>query len=83
MGACFLSLLETQSQLLTSAAEIMSPLGSYKEVGTSLIDNHNNSSLKEAILNWLAASQVSVGGCIVLGWLVKVLGLLYHFISTL
>ena len=59
MGSCFLSLLEAQSSLLGSAAEIMSPLGSYKEVGQGLIDTKNTSAVKEATLGWLAAAQVS------------------------
>ena len=59
MGSCFLSLLEAQSSLLNSAAEIMGPLGSYKEVGKGLIDTQSTSVVKEATLGWLAVAQVS------------------------
>ena len=58
MGSCFLSLLEAQAQLLNSAAEIVGPLGSYKEVGKGLVDSQNNSVVKDAMLGWLAAAQV-------------------------
>ena len=58
MGSCFLSFLETQSKLLTSVAEIMSPLGAYKELGKGLNDSLSNSVVKEATVGWLAAAQV-------------------------
>ncbi len=58
MGSCFLSLLEAQSSMLTSALEVMGPLGSYKEVGQRLIDSKTTSVVKEATLGWLAAAQV-------------------------
>ena len=63
MGSCFLSFLETQSKLLTSVSEIMSPLGSYKELGKGLNDSLANSVVKEATVGWLAAAQVSGQGC--------------------
>ncbi len=58
MGSCFLSFLETQSKLLTSASDIMGPLGAYKEVGKGLNDSPSNSTVKEATVGWLAAAQV-------------------------
>ena len=59
MGSCFLSFLETQSKLITSVSEIMSPLGAYKELGKGLSDSLSNSVVKEATVGWLAAAQVS------------------------
>jgi len=59
MGSCFLNFLEKQSKLLTSASDIMAPLGSYNEVGKGLSDTPSNSTIKEATLGWLAAAQVS------------------------
>ena len=59
MGSCFLSFLEAQSKLLTSASDIMAPLGAYKEVGKGLNDSPSNSVVKEATTGWLAAAQVS------------------------
>ena len=61
MGSCFLSFLETQSKLLTSVSEIMTPLGAYKELGKGLIDSLSNSMVKDATVGWLAAAQVSKG----------------------
>ena len=61
MGSCFLSFLETQSKLLTSVSEIMTPLGAYKELGKGLIDSLSNSMVKDATVGWLAAAQVSMG----------------------
>ncbi len=58
MGKCFLSLLEAQSTLLSSAMDVMGPLGSYKEIGQRLIDTKTTSVIKEATLGWLAAAQV-------------------------
>lgn len=58
MGSCFLSFLETQSKLLTSVTEIMTPLGAYKELGKGLSDALSNSLVKEATVEWLAAAQV-------------------------
>ncbi|XP_064399023.1 uncharacterized protein LOC135345540 isoform X2 [Halichondria panicea] len=59
MGSCFLSFLETQSKLLTSASDIMGPLGAYKEVGKGLNDSPSNSTVKEATVGWLAAAQIN------------------------
>ena len=67
MGSCFLGFLEAQSKLLTTASDVMAPLGAYKEVGKGLNDSPSNSVVKEATVGWLAAAQVSVcvcgGGC--------------------
>lgn len=60
MGSCFLSLLEKQANLLSAAAEIMAPLGSYKEVGKGLVDSHGDSVVRDATLQWLSAAQVSL-----------------------
>ena len=62
MGSCFLSFLETQSKLLTSVSEIMTPLGAYKELGKGLSDSLSNSVVKEATVGWLAAAQVREEG---------------------
>ena len=59
MGSCFLSFLEAQSKLLTSASELIAPLGVYKEVGKGLSDTLNG-TVKEATVGWLAAAQVSL-----------------------
>ena len=56
MGSCFLSLLEKQASLMSAAADIMVPLGSYKEVGQGLVGS--NSEVKDATLQWLSAAQV-------------------------
>ena len=56
MGSCFLSMLEKQASLLNVAAEIMAPLGSYKEVGS--VDSHSDSAVRDATLQWLSAAQV-------------------------
>lgn len=61
MGSCFLSFLEAQAKLLTSASDLMSPLGMYKEVGKGLSDP-SNLAVKEAMVGWLAAAQVSTNG---------------------
>ncbi len=58
MGPCFLSFLETQSKLLTSASDLMVPLGAYKEVGKGLSDSGSKPAVKEATVEWLAAAQV-------------------------
>ncbi len=63
MGSCFLSFLETQSKLLTSASDVMGPLGAYKEVGKGLNDSPSNSTVKEATVGWLAAAQVRGVAC--------------------
>jgi len=57
MGSCFLSFLESQSKLLTSASELIAPLGIYKEVGKGLSDTLSG-TVKEATVGWLAAAQV-------------------------
>ncbi len=62
MGSCFLSFLEAQSKLLTSASELIAPLGVYKEVGKGLSDSLSG-TVKEATVGWLAAAQVSNGVC--------------------
>ena len=61
MGSCFLGFLESQSKLITSVSEIMSPLGAYKELGKGLSDSLSNSVVKDATVGWLAAAQVSEG----------------------
>ena len=45
--------------MLSAAAEIMAPLGSYKEVGKGLVDSHSDSAVRDATLQWLSAAQVS------------------------
>lgn len=59
MGSYFLGLLEAQAKLLSAAADIMGPLGAYKEVGKGLNDSPSSSVVKEATVGWLAAAQVS------------------------
>lgn len=41
---------------MSAAADIMVPLGSYKEVGQGLVGS--NSEVKDATLQWLSAAQV-------------------------
>lgn len=53
-----LGFLETQSKLLTSASDLMTPLGAYKEVGKGLSDSSADSVVKDATVGWLAAAQV-------------------------
>ena len=43
---------------MTSASDLMSPLGVYKEVGKGLSES-SNLIVKEATVGWLAAAQVS------------------------
>ena len=59
MGSCFLGLLESQAKLLSTASDIMAPLGAYKEVGKGLNESPSSSLVKEATVGWLAAAQVS------------------------
>lgn len=59
MGSSFLGILEGQAKLLSAAADIMAPLGAYKEVGKGLADSPSSSAVKEATVGWLAAAQVS------------------------
>ena len=60
MGSSFLGILEGQAKLLSAAADIMAPLGAYKEVGKGLADSPSSSVVKEATVGWLAAAQVSL-----------------------
>ena len=62
MGSCFLSLLESQAKLLSTASDIIAPLGAYKEVGKGLNESPSSSLVKEATVGWLAAGQVGSRG---------------------
>ena len=68
MGSCFLGFLETQSKLLTSASDLMAPLGAYREVGKGLSDSSSDPALKEATVGWLAAAQVREVVYIIMQW---------------
>lgn len=59
MGSSFLGILEGQAKLLSAAADIMAPLGAYKEVGKGLSDSPSSLVVKEATVSWLAAAQVN------------------------
>ena len=58
MGGCFLGYLEVVSRVLESASDLLAPLGAYKELRHDLRDSPASSSLKEATVSWLAATQV-------------------------
>lgn len=59
MGPCFLTMLEAYSKLLTSAADIMGPLGAYKEAHKGVPESSTSWAVKEAVLEWLATAQVN------------------------
>lgn len=58
LGSCFLSLLQIQSQFLTSSSELMSPVGSFQEIGDYLRDREVTLALKDATTAWLSLAQV-------------------------
>ena len=58
MGGCFLGYLEVISRVLESASDLLAPLGAYKELRHDLCDSPSSSTLKEATVSWLAATQV-------------------------
>lgn len=62
MGASFLTLLEALAKQLSTASDLMAPLGAYKEVGKGLTDSVSSSAVSDATVSWLAAAQVSPGG---------------------
>jgi hypothetical protein len=59
MGGCFLGYLEVVSRVLESASDLLAPLGAYKELRHDLRDSPASSTLKEATVSWLAATQVN------------------------
>ncbi|XP_048576510.1 uncharacterized protein LOC116602147 isoform X2 [Nematostella vectensis] len=61
LGACFLSLLQVQSQFLMSSAELMSPLGAFEEIGDYLRDREVTLALKDATSTWLSLAQANQG----------------------
>lgn len=52
-------MLEAYSKLLSSVADIMSPLGAYKEAHKGVPESSSSSVVKAAVLGWLATAQVS------------------------
>ena len=60
LGSCFLSLLQVQSQFMGSAADLMSPLGGFQEIGDYLRDREVTLALKDATSTWLSLAQVQL-----------------------
>lgn len=58
LGSCFLSLLQVQSQFLSSSSDLMSPVGSFQEIGDYLRDREVTLALKDATTAWLSLAQV-------------------------
>lgn len=58
LGSCFLSLLQVQSQFMSSAADLMCPLGGFQEIGDYLQDREVTLALKDATSTWLSLAQV-------------------------
>ncbi|KAK3746763.1 hypothetical protein QZH41_013592 [Actinostola sp. cb2023] len=61
LGSCLLSLLQVQSQFLTSSSDLMSPVGSFQEIGDYLRDREVTLALKDATTAWLSLAQANQG----------------------
>lgn len=58
LGSCFLSLLQVQSQFLSSSADLTTSLGGFHEIGDYLRDREVTLALKDATATWLSLAQV-------------------------
>lgn len=61
LAPALLTLFQNQALHYAQAADLLSGLGKYRQVGDFFRDAKASSSVKEATAQWLAAAQVGCG----------------------